>query len=273
MSNAAKSLDSLTMRVACIVKANGIHPATDKSDVTAQIEVSASLPFIAIEDDVIDRTSYFTYNQTADTKEDIVLTISDPDYFLEMGLERFIYMGMVRAPQTENAVRFYYDRKYQDIITMPDIDFFKSDVLPGVYPLSGYCVGKLSTTGEVMSLDETVAVNENTHRNIPVPFDEEQLLNNGTGLSLDSCFITGTNKSLWYKSLEIAKTLNDGTQLNTTQVEVINIVTLGAPAELFGDANVRVPHHVLYQYSPLKHMIKPQGCTAMKTKIRVAIRL
>lgn len=269
-----KTVDSLSMRVADIVTTNGVNPNNDDpTQIVSQIEVSAALPFIEMTDSVVDRTSYFSYRQSVDTREPITETITDIAYFKENGKNRFIYIGMVRAPQTENAVRFYYDRKYQDIILTPDINFLKTSGLPGVYPLSGYAVGKLSNTGEIISLDETVAVNESTHRNIPEPLDEDALLAKGKGLELDSCFITGTNKSLWYKSLEIAKTLNDGTQLNTTQVEVINIVTLGAPEDLFGDADVQLPHHMLYQYSPLKHMIKPQGCTPMKTKIRVAVRM
>ena len=269
-----KADDSLTLRIADVVTTNGINPNNDvPTKIKAHIEVSASLPFIEITDDFVDRTSYFSYRQSEATREAITETITDLEYFKETGKNRFIYIGMVRAPQTENAVRFYYDRKHQDIILTPDINFLKISNLDGVYPLSGYVIGKLSNTGENISVDETVAVNENTHRNIPEPLDEDALLEKNKGLELDSCFITGTNKSLWYKSLEIAKTLNDGTQLNTTQVEVINIVTLGAPEDLFGDANVLLPHHMLYQYSPLKHMITQQGCTPMKTKIRVAVRM
>jgi len=70
-------------------------------------------------------------------------TIVDTDYTTECGLDRFIYISTLKTSTSKRVYKLYYDRKYSDIILIPDTSFMQinpSYYIHRVIETSGYII-------------------------------------------------------------------------------------------------------------------------------------
>lgn len=256
------SKDTLKTRYANIVSTTGYNP-NPASDNGRKVEIylEGALPIMLIDDKLVNKMSYINYSGKGN--EPITQTLHDPEYLKENGKERFIYIGLTESPQTKDGTRFYYDRLYKDIILIPNIDYINNSVKPTTYFLNGYLIGCLGNDKDVQSVTDTLPITEELHFSLPEPQAVRPI-------RTDSLWLNSSTKSLGYRSLEIAKVLDDGTQLNTTFIDYYHVLTLGTAQEIFG-SETSIPHYLMYQSSPGKYGLKSQGNKTTDQKLRVSI--
>lgn len=250
--------DTLKHRTARLADINN---ANTFLNINVEINIEAALPMFVVHDDLINRTKYLETSSRTIKKPNI--TIGDKEYTEKYNQSRFVFLGSAESGQTHDIIFLYYDRLFKDIIVLPDLSYLTVDVMPTTYLVNGYALGYVNTKQLVLQPSDTIPVDESLKFELPEPVTNTEMV-------LTSCWLNNSTKSLKYSSLEIAKVLDDGTQLNTTFVDYYHIVTLDTP-NIFFKEDVPIPHYIMYQMGPGKYMLKSQGNKTTKSKLRFSI--
>ena len=252
------------------------------------IRLDAALPMLIISDNLIKDTKVYEMKvsgvslsgtapqHTADSKTTTLtakITLKDEEYEASAGHPRYVYVGSAASPQTRNKVSFYYDDKLKDMFVIPAEMMAIADTallkpVDSFYVINGYVIGGLvetDSTTDAHELSYQIPVSAAIHHDLPTISATPTL-----DIVTYGCIVTGTNKSNNYKSLELARILSDGSQVNTTMIDFINIIELGLPSKVFGGSDA-IPRYQVYQMSPSTYRQVRYGLTNLASKIRVAL--
>lgn len=252
------SKDTLKHRTA---KLADINNPTKLHEIGIEINIEAALPMFIVHDELINRTKYLE-NHSRNIKKPTI-TIGDKEYTEKYKQPRFVFLGGAESGQSHDIIFLYYDRMFKDIIVLPDLDYLTVDLTPTTYLVNGYALGYANSKQIVLQPSDTIPVEESLKFELPEPVTD-------TDLVITSCWLNNSTKSVKYSSLEIAKVLPDGTQLNTTFIDYYHIVTLDTPA-LFFKGDVPIPHYIMYQVGPGRYVLKSQGNKTTKSKLRFSL--
>lgn len=84
------------------------------------------LPLLLMDDSVIENNVKITIDNAAISNLDNIPKLSDSEYLADTTKERFIFVCMCRSAISENNIMLFFDKKYSDIIVMPDIRSFNN---------------------------------------------------------------------------------------------------------------------------------------------------
>ena len=236
----SKVIETRTSRFASIATRDDVGVLTSTT-IQVLVSIEVGLPLIAFDEKYLNSRIIATNTNTpAPLSENVVLT--DADYFLENGIERFVFISSVLNPTTRNVATVHYDRRYNDIIVLPELNYLVS--LPtlqgGSYiPVEGYAIvaGKLRSDDVVGRYALTVNSTTNTpvlKGDIPTTTITARI-NNPRG--------TPENKST------TAINVSPEVSLRTHTSPLSTYIALGTPSNFLEDPTEKLPLHVLQQYN------------------------
>ena len=130
------------------------------------IEIKDTLPLVTIDDDLISNNTAVstTYDSTMDNDSiknypvdvEYKQTHTDAD---GNGVDRFIYITKVTSAISKNIIRLFYDRKYNDIIVVPALDWISQTIIGQTYNILANRIGGGDGRNEVAS-DLILPVND-----------------------------------------------------------------------------------------------------------------
>jgi len=121
----------------------------DKNDKTYTgnqllITISDTLPIVILDDALVDNNKVLetNYNGNSDGEEDDNKNyLIDRAYEDKNSKERFIYVTRVNSGVSNNFVRLYYDRKYNDIIVIPNLEYINQNAKGKLYSIQASRIG------------------------------------------------------------------------------------------------------------------------------------
>lgn len=162
---------------------------------------------------------------------------------------RFTYISSVQSPITKNVAMLYYDKRYKDILILPNLEYLTHGVSSGTYCIRASRLGSGSRSNsrswfhDVTNAYTSRCALPETKSNIQI----KTLLTNFTG----TAFATPGNKDEGY--VEILSD-NKG-QIKHNMKRLQSIVNLGTAASLFKEVGP-VPVYLLYQHTMMEFGIE-----------------
>ena len=258
MSEVIETRTSRIVSIATRDDAGVLTPTTTQ----VLVNIKVGLPLIAFDERHLNsRVIAANTNTPSPLSENVVLT--DVSYFLENGTERFVFISSALNPTTRNVATVHYDRRYNDIIVLPELNHLVSlpTLQEGLYiPVEGYAIvaGKLRSDDVV----GRYALTGNSTTNMPEPKGDittttiTARINNPRG--------TPENKST------TAINVSPEVSLRTHTSPLSTYIALGVPGDFLVDPTEKLPLHVLQQYSINTTAVKYVGrhvCPATATVV------
>jgi hypothetical protein len=222
---------------------------SDKNTLTGnvvQLVITGTLPIIDVSDKIITRskiieTTYVNTNSRKNSNNTIVDTV----YKDAKGVDRFIFLTSFTSGISDMYMRAYYDRKYSDIILIPELEYISQTILTNKYKLYGYRVGGGEDRNEVQS-DPILPVT----RTFKLPETNEDINNN-----YYSCKIHGLNNGshngAWI-------TIASDYSVNDKKYTPVGLLSLGSMTDVFVKS-VDIPAYTLFQAGHDRYLIKYFG--------------
>lgn len=164
---------------------------------------------------------------------------------------RLSLMGIAKSAMTNSRAYFYYDKKYQDIIILPNIDTISLAGNNIVFPLDGFRLGSgvgMKTT----SLINTISMDESDR--VKLPTGKANVPN------MKCLYVTmptgGTNRSVDSGMITIHVTNQYSCQ--ESEGSLFTLVELGTKTELFDNPS-SLPLYLFHQTSLIEHGIRYLG--------------
>ncbi|MGE3591437.1 MAG: hypothetical protein AB7G52_02925 [Arcobacter sp.] len=231
--------DTRNMRLAYLADNAEDKNATKKK---LQITIHGTLPIIVTDDitlsDItIKEEDTVPYTLLTDLKNFLV----DEDFLNETAEDRFIYITTLKSLLTKNKIMFYYDRKYQDIIIIPDTRFYDLLDANGVYEVNGYRIG----SGENIKQrhpDQLLTLQEESVVQLP------ETKNNITTAKSRLVLLPDSIKGNTTRNNNIINKLDDVNSIYYGETQPSMLIELGTVLELFVN-NTKLPAYLLHQYS------------------------
>lgn len=232
--------DTRRKRVAYL--AESLDDLTKISSKTVTIRISTSLPFATISDDYIAKTTYEIEDYVPKKNSELINTLVDPDYKILnkqgnlVNGDRFILLTEINSSMTFSKARLYYDKKYQDIIVVPDLESLgTTSVTEGQsYVVDGYVIGAMgaidSTSDAIVNVKEEV---------------EYRLSDTKSNIQSSTIFIE--TRGVGYgarRDMRIYKETSKGIKYFNKNTSVTALIKLGKAKDIF----VNPPQLPLYHF-------------------------
>lgn len=215
-------------------------------DITLNISVENTIPILITKDNKI--TDYIFKTSTETTKGSTDNTIADAEYKTETTKDRFIFFTALKSPLTNNVVYVYYDRKYQDIIMLPPIDYYNLGLPTMTYNIRASRLGG----GEELPnyfWHQDVPISDNSRYFLP-----ETKANVASKTHLISlpgmATVSNNNHDDGYEEM-----INDSINLRHNTRRLGILVEIGLPRDVFVTPS-SIPLYLLHQYSAMEYGIQ-----------------
>ena len=232
----------------------------DKTTLTGNnliINIKGTIPLMSISDTLINRRKVIdtTYNgtvngtKTATSRKDSNNTIVDINYKENnVSVDRFIFLTSFTSAITNNYMRAYYDKKFSDIILIPELEYIDQNIKGQTYQVLGYRVGggtKMNNTysDAIMPVEDT----------FKLPTTKEDINNKHIVATMHGLASNGDN-GVW----ETISNTNIST--NDKKNQLAGLLSLGTPSDVFNTPS-SVPTYVLTQVDDNRYEIKYVGIT------------
>lgn len=213
------------------------------------ISVENTLPMFITLDNRLDEYTFKEKSVTIPLNDDLKLV--DDEYQQANGKERWIYTGCATSPLTNNIVMFYYDRKYKDVLILPNLEYLKLGLPTMRHDISASRLG----SGAILP---TRYINQD----VPNAFMHKyELAETKTNLSF-KCKLTSlpgmatvsnNNHDDGFEELlqdGIGK-FNNSINVRHNTRRLASLIELGAAGSLFNNPG-SIPVYMLYQHSSME---------------------
>ena len=136
---------------------------------------------------LVSKKDYLLADKTIRTVKDARagLAITDEAYKTENKKDRYILTGQSKSALTYNHIYFYYDRKYKDIIIVPDLTYLTLGNLQMSFTLNCYRLGSNTSLTDA-DINSLLGMGEETRVHLPetksgITFHNHLLALPGTG--------------------------------------------------------------------------------------------
>lgn len=266
-------MDQIDQRVAGIglMDSNGnVLPP----DIYLDIQLTSSLPIFISKGTIIDDTTIRTVESVVAT--DLVSAkLTDPEWKLKYGEERYIFVSSVQSPLTKNIQEIYYDKKYQDLFMIGDLSFYNNNdrALP-----SGQYASATATRLGCCAKDGSGNYLDNF---LPAPGSAQGRDFRLTKPALENitiksrlCTLNGIDVDSKNRGIKILTKLPEiGGGLLRGDITPLTIIELGTMETLFG-SNFAMPLFYVYQLSHEKFQVNYAGFADPKqNKLYIAMKI
>lgn len=248
-----KAMDTRTNRMVWLARniddGNG-NFSKESTGVCVNIQISATLPVFTFKDDIITRTKKHEIVTPVDSRLDLVTNLPyDIDYEADpvnAGKARFMYITEFDSGVTKVKNIMLYDRKYKDILVVPDLDFLDNsdDIIlqDTTFVISAFRIGSSAIGLNSASIDSFLSPDKNL---IALPEPIENAGNKVTVNLINGIANDTKNKSTW-----VFEKYASGEGITRGDMIPASFINLGTVEELFGDAGTIVPFSIAYQITP-----------------------
>lgn len=217
--------------------------------INTTIKVDTGYPLFIMNQDDVNRYMYDEKNVTKVANP--TNTLKDPEYLKDNGEERFAIGCTLESPINSDRVTFYYDKKYKNVLIVPDTTH--ASVLQ---PTSTHemLVYELATGSKVHKENDTFPTYSTDEKN-GIKFPPLGTMNNARSIMLSIPGIMPASTTQDANTFE--EMINDSVNLKRSQRVMLNIVELGTLKEVFPNLNgYMVPLYQCYQFAPCHYRIR-----------------
>lgn len=183
--------------------------------------------------------------------------------------DRFTFVTKVHSYINGNYVELWYDKKYQDILIVPDTNPIEHMLNGSCARLTCYRIGSGVEMSNVMTQPElTLPANDDKDRFLlPIPNENiEATVHLAAVPGLQSADFTQDANS--YEEM-----LDDAINLKRYHRQMANYICLGTYNDIFKESDKSIPIYVLYQIAPRTFKYKYVGNTKPKDTAKIYVPL
>lgn len=210
------------------------------------LTVEAIAPICITLDDRIDELAF--KSATSNVPESNATKLEDTEYKTQEKIDRYIYMGSLKSPMSLNVLFMYYDKKYKDILFVPDLRFLELSTPNKTFgDIRCYRIGSGAELSKPTP-NSTITLDESRAYSLPEPktgLSPETKLVGMPGYGIYHDRYGGGFEELVDNKINL---LHDNRKLGT-------VVKLGRANEIFNNPN-SLPIYLLYQYGVLDYGLK-----------------
>ena len=211
------------------------------------ITVSNTLPIVILDDALVTNnktveTEYIS-DVDSDSNENYLI---DTAYEAETGNERFIYVTRVNSAISNNYARVYYDRKWQDILVLPNMVYINQDHAGNLYSVIASRIGGGQRNKNEVGSDFIL----NKDAVFALPETKEDINNKHYFLKMHG--IATVPSSSFYIHLDADHGVRDKRLVPT------GFLSLGSMSDVFVDEEV-IPTFTVYQIAADRYVSKYLG--------------
>lgn len=217
--------------------------------INVNIKVDSGYPLFIMNQEDVNRYMYSDKNVAKVNNPTNVL--KDPEYLKEKGEERYVIGCTVESPINSDRVTFYYDRKYKNILIVPDTTH--ASVLQ---PTSSHdvMVYELATGSRAHKENDSFPTYSVDERNgVKFPMIGNMANARSLLLSIPGIMPPATTQD----ANTFEEMINDSINLKRSQRVMLNVVELGTLKEVFPNLDgYMVPLYQCYQFAPCHYRIR-----------------
>lgn len=205
------------------------------------IRVENAIPIVITKDNYINELTVKEATSNVTLNDEHQLT--DDDF-----QNRFIMTGSVKSTITHNVVIFYYDKKYKDILILPNVEFLHLGLVSDVYEV------RASRLGSGGGMPNQLLGNSASMDKI----ETYELPETKSGIKFKSRLVTIPGSSVSSninKDNGFEEAVSNTVTIYHRSRRVSELVELGTAKELFTKVD-RLPLYLMYQYSLQEYGIK-----------------
>lgn len=214
-----------------------IHLTINNKQLCVRAKIQATTPLLITDDESFQRFVYKT-EQSLEQASYVIKGWKNENGTLD--INRFIFITRVESYINRDIVDLYYDKKYQDIIIVPDLVYTKhlsptEDINIFCQRIGGgYNVNDNTLTGLTISSDENCKITLPEARKI-------------SSASVYMAAIPGLQTPDYTQDANsYEEMLNDAINLKRYHRQMLSFLCLGTVSQLFGEVH-RLPLYLLYQ--------------------------
>lgn len=211
------------------------------------LTAETTLPICITLDDKINPLTFKT--EPAPSLPAAITKLENEEFKQKEGKERYVYMGAVKSPITYNILMLYYDRKWKDIILVPDLSFLDISSPNKLFDdIRCYRIGS--------GID---LPNSNANNHLPShEVNRYQLAEGKTGLAAETKLVSLPGYGLFtdHYGGGFEEMINNSINLIHDNRKLGILIKLGTAAQVFTNPNVPIPTYLFFQYGVLDYGLK-----------------
>lgn len=217
--------------------------------INTNIKVDTGYPLFIMNQEDVNRYMYDEKNKVKVTNPTNVL--KDPVYLNDKGEERFSIGCTLESPINSDRVTFYYDKKYNNVLIVPDTAH--ASMLPptSTHDIMAYELATGSRAHKENDSFPTYSVDEKNG----VKFPPLGAMANARSIMLSIPGIMPIATTQDANTFE--EMINNSVNLKRSQRVMLNVVELGTLKEVFPNLDgYMVPLYQCYQFAPCQYRIR-----------------
>lgn len=213
----------------------------DSKEIGYCVSIASSLPLMVSNDKLIEDCTYAVNNNVSFSSDTPGALVANEKYD---EADRFVFITKCESTISKLQVELYYDKKYEDIIVVPDSTTAKFLSNHTYYYVHGLRVG----TGTNIALHNTgyikLHANDNADR-CRLPKAKSSISSKVRAVAIPGMIEGDVNRSLG----NYTEKLDDKVSISRKSIQMTTLLELGTVSDLFEETDKGLPLYVLRQFN------------------------
>lgn len=254
------SVDSQDNRFAYLARLD--NSVKVPNGVIVNMQISCTLPLFTLPTDLISRTKVYEEVTAADHLVDTVTNLPyDPEYEDVNLKERFIYVTRFVTGITKAANVIMYDRKYDDLLVLPDLSFLDNsdDIIVNdtAFIIKAFRIGSIKPGAINIPIDSVLPATND----LAILSEPKSNIGNTVTINL----INGIANDTKNKNVSVIEKYTTGVENIRGDALPCSFINLGNVLDVFG-SEVNVPFFLGHQTTPETYALAFVGNKSPKNR-------